>query len=64
MYAWKQTELTVNISVRDTARLAKLPGKLTDWYVDEVKAIENVGTDDADDTVFRITFKRGDDHQV
>ncbi len=64
MFAYKDTELTFSLTVKDAGKLAKLSGKLDDWCVKEVAAIDGVNTDAGNETVFRITFMRSDEHKV
>ncbi len=66
MEAYKETAITLYISVKDAAKLAKLPGKLEDYYISVVQAYENKSTTshNTDETLFKVEFTRSDNHNL
>lgn len=68
MYAWKDEEFKLHLTVADLAKLARLPANVGEFYISAVTALpsEKCSTekDDRDDTVYSIVFSRTQSHKL
>lgn len=67
MYVWKDEEFKLCLTVKDLAKLARLPGTVSEYYISDVTATnpDKITTekDDLENTVYSITFVRTTPHK-
>lgn len=69
MYGWKEEEIQLKVSLKDLARMARLPGKLEEYYISKLSCSEtkdgiSTNKDDQDDIVVNVHFARTLTHKT
>ncbi len=59
-YGWRQESITLNVELGDLVKMAKLPGKKGEWYVEDIECTDGdkLDMDSLEDRAVKITFGR------